>query len=413
MGKLTDSQIQGWVRAGVPVAGRSDGDGLTFTLTAKGAASWVLRYRIDERQRELTLGSYPEIALTKARSLARAVLSRIEIGEDVATTRMEERLMRVQGGTFRELAEDYLERVGPTLAPTTAKEARRFLDKDVLPRIGSVQAADVSAAHVVAVVERIAARSQTVARRTFELLSVVFSHGTAKRRVPGNPCMGLKVSAIIGAPKPKRERIKLSRDELRAVLAGLPLLGRANELSARILLATCVRKGELLSARWANVDLARGLWTIPDEDSKTGQGFVIPLAPQVVGWFESLKALAGSSSAVLPGRGVRYGKRRGTASRSTLNCALGRLAVGARKFSPHDLRSTARSYLAELGVGVLVAERCLNHSLGGLVAVYDKHDYLDERRRALGLWVAFLEKIERGEEPGAGDSGNVVELRAA
>jgi len=54
-----------------------------------------------------------------------------------------------------------------------------------------------------------------------------------------------------------------------------------------------------------------------------------------------------------------------------------------RQFTPHDLRSTARSHLAALGVNVIVAERCLNHSLGGLLAVYDKHDYLTERRAAV------------------------------
>jgi len=120
----------------------------------------------------------------------------------------------------------------------------------------------------------------------------------------------------------------------------------------------------------------------------------------VLAWFLELKTFAGESPYVLPGRAVRFGARARIVSHSTLNVALNRLAVGARRFSPHDLRSTARSYLAELGVNVLVAERCLNHSLGGLVAIYDKHDYLDERRRALALWVSFIETVERGEAGG-------------
>src|SRR5213075_2726438 len=61
-----------------------------------------------------------------------------------------------------------------------------------------------------------------------------------------------------------------------------------------------------------------------------------------------------------------------------------------RRFTPHDLRSTARSHLAVLGVSVVVAERCLNHTLGGLLAIYDQHDYLDERRAALERWTEFL-----------------------
>ena len=67
-----------------------------------------------------------------------------------------------------------------------------------------------------------------------------------------------------------------------------------------------------------------------------------------------------------------------------------RLGDKVRRFTPHDLRSTARSHLAALGVSVIVAERCLNHSLGGLMSIYDQHDYFDERRAALERWTAFL-----------------------
>jgi integrase len=69
-----------------------------------------------------------------------------------------------------------------------------------------------------------------------------------------------------------------------------------------------------------------------------------------------------------------------------------------RRFTPHDLRSTARSHLGALDVDVLIAERCLNHSLGGLVAVYDKHDYLPERRKALTLWSNKIRAIEKGAQ---------------
>lgn len=94
---------------------------------------------------------------------------------------------------------------------------------------------------------------------------------------------------------------------------------------------------------------------------------------------------------------------------TSLNAALNRLhdniSKKCRRFTPHDLRSTARSHLGALGVDVLIAERCLNHSLGGLVAVYDKHDYITDRRNALELWSAKLAALE------AGKPFNVVPLR--
>lgn len=97
---------------------------------------------------------------------------------------------------------------------------------------------------------------------------------------------------------------------------------------------------------------------------------------------------------------------------SMLHKLCDKLCDKVRRFTPHDLRSTARSHLAALGVNLIVAERCLNHSLGGLIPVYDKHDYMTERRTALELWTDFILSCEAGREwmPKA---GNVIPLRTA
>lgn len=84
MGKLTDRQLQNWIAAGAPIHGRSDGYGLTFTLSRAGTAAWVLRYRIAGRKKELTLGRYPELSLAAARREALAQRERIVFGVNVA-----------------------------------------------------------------------------------------------------------------------------------------------------------------------------------------------------------------------------------------------------------------------------------------------------------------------------------------
>lgn len=405
MNKLSDVQLREWVRAGKPIQGKSDGEGLTFTLSKGGAASWTLRYRFGGRLRELTLGRYPLVSLKEARKRATKERTRISDGVDVAAEKRRSKITQASAKTFKELAEDYMVRVAPELAATTSKETRRFLNKDILPRIGHLKVKEVSPTEVVYAIEQIAKRSPSVARRTFEILSVIFSHGIAKHLAKENPCSHLKPKSIIGVQRKRRERIKLSTEELRTLLAGLPRLGQENALAVKILLATCVRKGELIRARWDQVDLEGGLWTVPDEHSKSGKGFVVPLAPTVARWFSALRELAADNEHVLPSRTGRYGAHKQTINRGTLNAALSRLEVDVRRFSPHDLRSTARSHLAALGVGIIVAERCLNHSLGGLVAVYDQHDYLEERRQALEQWAAFIERLEQPQK------WNVVPLK--
>ena len=77
MGKLEDVQLKSWIKSGEPIAGKSDGQGLTFTLSSKGTASWILRYRYAGRGRELTLGRYPDMKLSKAREVA--AVKRVEV----------------------------------------------------------------------------------------------------------------------------------------------------------------------------------------------------------------------------------------------------------------------------------------------------------------------------------------------
>lgn len=408
MPKLTDVQLREWLRAKKPIAGKSDGDGLTFTLSSNGTASWTLRYRFAGRPRELTLGRYPDVSLKEARQRASAKRAKIAAGVDVAADKRRTRIALASVRTLRELADDYMAKVAPGLSDTTRKETRRYLDKDILPRAGHLKITEVTPAEVVYVIEQVAKRSASVARRAFEILSVIFAHGVAKHVATQNPCASLKPAAIIGVTRPKRPRIKLAPDELRAALAALPRLGVENALAVKILLATCVRKGELIRAHKTHLDLERGLWTIPEEHIKSrnsrsakrdeaARDFVIPLPPTVVRWFEELLALAVESKYVLPARGGRHGREDRPINTYTINAALDRLDIDARRFTPHDLRSTARSYLTsrDVGVDIIVAERCLNHSLGGLVAVYDQHDYLEERREALERWAAFIQSCEQ------------------
>lgn len=411
MGKLTDVQIQNWKRAGKPVA-IADGDGLTFTLSAKGTAAWTLRFYLAGKRKELTLGRYPDMSLAKAREIASAKRVEIQQGVDVAAQKRHADQAAAQAWTFRKLAEDYFDKGAKKLAPATVTNRTQQLRDFVYPKIGNIAAADVTPADIVGIVEATAGRSLHVARLVMVGIRMVFSHGIARHVVTTNPCAHIRSEAIIGGAPDQRERVMLTDAEIGAAFKALPTMSRPNALMVRILLATGARIGELVQAEWVHLDFERAEWTIPPEHSKTKKGFVIPLPPMVAGWFAELQSMAFGSRYVMPIR-TRFNGKEGDAHMEpvTLNAALVTLAkkLGkkCRRFTPHDLRSTCRSHLGALGIDVLIAERCLNHSLGGLVATYDKHDYLTERRRALELWAAKLASIENGE------AFNVVQLRRA
>lgn len=327
-------------------------------------------------------------------------------GADVAREKQTAKRDSAAAWTVRQLAADYLQKSEEHLAAGTIDQRRQQLTAHVYPVIGSAAAKDVTPADIVTITERAAAKSLHVGRLVLVALRAVFAHGIARHVVKANPCIDVQAKAVIGPRPVRRTRLMLSEPELRAMLPALADQGKQNELAIKILLATCTRIGELTRAEWANVDLVRREWLIPEEHAKNKKRFVIPLPDVVAGWFLELQQLAFGSRYVLPVRSRRDEGDRHMES-STLNVACNRVHAalrddetgreGCRRFTPHDLRSTARSHLTALGVDIIVAERCLNHSLGGLVAVYDQHDYLTERRAALDTWCAFLQACELGK----------------
>lgn len=400
--KLTDKTLQSLLKNG-PTA-ISDGGGLTFTVSKAGYAAWVFRYRLGGKQKELSLGSYHALTLQEARVRASAAKADVFSLKDVALIKQDDKRKQRSIVTFKELVLDYQERAMDLLAPSTIKQRNQHFKTHVIPTLGTIPCGEVTPSHIADMVRKVGKKSTpNVAELVLTATSEAFRHGQSIGAVDLNPCYRLQASAITGKPQIKRKRLMLSERELRELLPNLSLLGPQNALAVKILLATCCRIGELAKAEWKHVDLSRGTWTIPTENSKNSREFHIPLPPPVIAWFRELEVFAMGSNFVLPARQTRRAKTHGKpmhyeqrALNSMLNKVIPKLK-GVRHFTPHDLRSTARSHLSQMGVGIVVAERCLNHSLGGIIEVYDQHDYFEERRLALNTLTSFLVACEKNQ----------------
>lgn len=402
MNRLTEQKAHALLRANKPgTTAIGDGTGLCLRITKSGS-SWQLRYRFEGKAHWLTIGAFPGCSLVDAKKRATSERARIGQGVNPVAERRRNRMTLKAAKTFRDLWLDYKSRALLDLAEVTQNHRSGYCESVILPLIGDLRVETVSGGVIVAMTERIAKqRTDIAARKCFSLVSIIFDHALAKHLATSNPCIGLRLNAILGKKRPIRRTTSLTEAELRSVFTKLPNIGERNAIAVRIILACCVRKQELRKARPQDLDLDRGLWTIPGEHSKNRKEFVIPLAPIVVGWFRELLRLSHGAEWLLPGM-----DRHRPMSDSTLNMALGRLEADTSRFTVHDLRRTARTHLGKLGVDVITAEKCLNHKLGGLIDVYDRGDYLPERRRALELWADFLVRCES-------PSGNVVSLRQA
>lgn len=416
--RITDIHLKRWVAKGEPVA-KSDGDGLTFTFSKGGTAAWVLRYRTGGRRKELTIGGYPDIGLAAAREKARAHRVAVDEGRDPAAEKQEAKTRAMAAWTMRELVDDYRAKVlqGDNLAPGTIRYRNYDLDDVVLPRLGSRDVRRVTTTDIVSVLID-ARRTWTITRRVKTTLAQLFDHAVALQIVSANPCAGIRLAALKGPRPPVRKRVMLSEAELRKLLPGIEVVGMENALAFKILLATCVRTSELVQAKKADIDLPGGSWWVPDSNTKTRNGFRVPLTPTVAGWFRELIDLSGGSDYLLPARQERRRRNVGgdthvgtTTLWAAITRAFARNEIEVRRFTPHDTRSTAKGHLRDLGFSREISEVALNHVLEGMERVYDVREEIPERRVALEKWASFIVACEKGE-PSPAPESNVFALRA-
>lgn len=397
---VTDKTLKAWLKMGA--VDRGIGEGLTFVATEAGSkagrASWILRYRFGGKHKEKVLGRYPDIALKEAREIARRDRGLIQQGVDVSAEKRKKKLEVLDRYNVEGLGHLWIEReIQPKYQHPQVVE--RVLRRHIYPVIGRLPVDEIQPAHVDDVLTRIvAAGAPTVANDALRYLTRMFHFAVKRKWIVSNPASEFEQSDAGGTEHPRTRA--LNRQELATLSKAMrdtPTFGRVNELAVWLLLAFCVRKMELLAAKWTEFDLAKGVWTLQKHRTKTSVTIAVPLAPPVITWLNELKVHAAGSEYLFPARRILK-KRFEHISPDTLNAALKRLHLeNTPHFTVHDMRRTARSLLAELGVSRFVAERALNHKLRGVEGIYDQFDYFEQRKEALTHWANLLDSISRGE----------------
>ncbi len=277
---FTDRELKGWLAAGG--VSRGVGEGLTFVASTeaarKGKATWILRFRVNGKSREKVLGRYPELSLKAARECARQDRILIEHGVDVATAKQAEKAKLTEVPTVQELGSLWHQRY---IEPKHKhpEVVSRVLCKHINPVIGSVAPKDVQPMHVDRVLRRIVANgAPTVANDALRYMARMFKMAVRNHWIERNPASDFELSDAGGSESSRERFLSLQElEQLSIAMRETPNFGRENELAVWLLLALCVRKMELLSARWDAFDLEAGVWTLSKQDTKTKSEILIPL----------------------------------------------------------------------------------------------------------------------------------------
>jgi integrase len=367
-------------------------------------------YRQGGKVARLTLGDWPVLSIAEALAIYGNMLALTKKGDDPRKALPDVRPVsrKATGFTVQELAEEFRDRHLQPNVKTWA-EAWRILEKDVLEHWGEREAATITPREVVLLLDGIMDRgAKRVANRVRSLLVQLFRFGVSRGMVAASPVVAVEPPV---RKAPTRERV-LTDAELRKFWRKIPaakMLPRVTH-ALRLLLVTGQRRGEVALAQWAEFDLPGKVWTIPAERTKSGREHVVPLSPLALEVLAELRA--DLDAAAVTARRDQDGRYAGVwlfpsphwetdapidAKAVTRAVSRNREQWGIPPFTVHDLRRTVRSNLSALGISPIVARKVVNHTLEGMDAIYDRHDYLAEKRQALELWAERLQAIIAGK----------------
>jgi integrase len=351
-------------------------------VTDRGVISFFVMRRMPGKPQPVRvfLGRYPDIGLAQARKLATAALEDLISGLHPG-----DRERQQQGRSFAALTEAFLSR--PAAArQRSADVTRKTVTRHLLPRWGSRDAARITRADAIAMVEDLdRTAGPYTAAKVLALASAIFRHAMMRDQIASNPCSLIRITDLVSDMAP-RQRV-LSDADIKLLWQATEDLYPAGPF-ARFLLLTAVRRSEAAGMTWGEVNLDGALWVVPAYSTKNGIAHEVPLSGQAVDLLRSLPRFSGGDF-VFSTTGGRRSARRFSQYKDVISAR----APGLVNWRFHDLRRTARTNLASLGVSPFIAELILGHTQKGVHAVYDVHRYQTEKREALERWANRLRDI--------------------
>jgi integrase len=375
--------------AGDVLQGAAAPRGFGVRVTAAGARSFVLNYRIRGREHRFTIGAFPDWSALKAVREARSLRQRIDRGENP----LEDRKPEVEGRTVGDVLDDFIERYAkPKLRRW--KEVESAFARLVKPEVGKLGIYELRRSHVAKMLDKIEDNSGPVAAdRTRAYFRKALSwYGERDDQ------FNLGQAIVRVEPRANgtaRSRV-LSDDEIRSIW---PVLGESGTFGSllKALMLTAARRNEV--AGMARGEIDKGcIWEIPAERYKTKRPHALPLPKAALALVEEQ-----------PMGEYVFASREGTpfSAFTTSKLALDKAILAAMRraakpgekvkalphWTLHDLRRTAKTLMARAGVRPDISERVLGHVIAGVEGVYDRHGYEAEKRDALEKLAGMVERI--------------------
>ncbi len=372
----------------------ADGGGLYLQVTASGAKTWIYRYSLGGRRRDMGLGSAGTLGLADARERAADARKQVADGIDpIEAKRASAAAQMIEAArltTLKQVAESYV--TSMRAGWKNSKHAAQWgstLEAYTYPSIGDLPINAIDTALVLRVLEPLWRTKTETASRLRGRIEAILDYAKVRGLRDGeNPARWKGHLDHILPPRAAVAKVRHHASLPFAAIPGFwPKLQVQDGMGARALelaVLTATRTGEVLGAKWEEFDLEGAVWTIPAERMKAGAEHRVPLTPPAL-------ALLRKCQSVRQGDYVFRGQ---TVTRPLSNMAMAmvlrRMKVDA---TPHGFRSSFRTWAAEQTRHQHeVAEAALAHVIADkVVAAYQRGDLFEKRRRLMEDWAAFVE----------------------
>lgn len=368
-------------------------NGLYFIVQPSGVKSWALRYRFGGKTAKLTLGRWPRVGLAEARAAVGRAVSDLERGVDPSALKKASKAAQLDAllserDKVKTLIDQFDKRHLSGLK--TGRVVRRELDRHVAVYWGDRDVQTISKRDVIDLLDKLADSGRVVtANRLRAYLNKFFNWCVERDIINQSPSLGVKPVAN------EKSRVRfLSDREIRCFWRACDDLGYPWGHLGKILLLTGQRLGEV--AQMTDFELGDDTWHLPNVRTKNGRAHDVPLSGEVQEILSGIDRISGAKKYVFTSNGnvPLQGFHKGRNYIASRMIALSDEEIPHWTF--HDLRRTAATGLARLGVPVRVTEAVLNHvsgSAGGIVSVYQRHDYAEEKRQALSAWARHIREL--------------------
>jgi len=371
--------------------------GLRLTVLPSGQKSWSVRYTVNSRDRRLTIGRFPIVGLDQARKLASAALRAVAEGVDPQAKKIEGR-RRAQAGLDKEelfgaVWDRYLaEYVRPNLKASTVTEMERLAKAQILPKFRKRKLTEIVPHDIKALIADQKKRGAPIqGNKVFATLRGFFNWGRRELLLTDNPCAGLQKPETETA----RERV-LKDDEIRYLWRACGEISFPFGPMTKLLLLTGTRREEGRGITTREINRDNRLWILPGTRTKNGREHSIHLSGAALAVFDSVSRMKNPSGFLFTTNGKKPCSGFSRAKTRLDKLMTEYAAEDDKELAPwviHDLRRTVASGMARLGIALPVIERALNHisgSFAGIVGVYQKHEFSEEKKDAFEKWAAHV-----------------------